>query len=61
MRRAIKKMGPDYIRVINHYRSSKFQVAVKNYAGFLAARHVARNQKKFFGDIKPGRLPSTRP
>ena len=49
-------MGPDYKRVINHYRSSKFQVADKNfYAGILAARHVARNQKKFFGDIKPGR------
>ena len=56
MRRAIKKLGPDYIRVINHYRSSKFQVAVKNfYAGFLAARHVARNAKRFFGYIQPGR------
>ena len=56
MRRAIKKLGPDYIRVINHYRSSKFQVAVKNfYAGFLAARHVARNAKRFFGDVQPGR------
>ena len=56
MRRAIKKLGPDYIRVINRYRSSKFQVAVKNfYAGFLAARHVARNAKRFFGDIQPGR------
>jgi len=56
MRRAIKKLGPDYIRVINHYRSSKFQVAVKNfYAGFLAARHVARNAKRFFGVIQPGR------
>ncbi|MEO1848836.1 MAG: LysM peptidoglycan-binding domain-containing protein, partial [Pseudomonadota bacterium] len=53
---AIKKLGPDYIRVINHYRSSKFQVAVKNfYAGFLAARHVARNAKRFFGYIQPGR------
>ncbi|HCK76564.1 MAG TPA: hypothetical protein DHW07_05405 [Gammaproteobacteria bacterium] len=56
MRRAIKKMGPDYMRVINQYRSKKFQVAVKNfYAGFLAARHVTRNHKRFFGDIKPGR------
>ena len=56
MRRAIKKIGPDYMQVINQYRSRKFQVAVKNfYAGFLAARHVARNQKRFFGDIKPGR------
>ena len=56
MRRAIKKMGPHYMRVINHYRSSQFQVAVKNfYAGFLAARHVARNQKQFFGSITPGR------
>jgi len=56
MRRAIKKLGPDYMRVINQYRSRKFQVAVKNfYAGFLAARHVARNHKGFFGDITPGR------
>ena len=56
MRRAIKKLGPDYIRVINRYRSSKFQVAVKNfYAGFLAARYVARNAKRFFGDIQPDR------
>jgi len=56
MRRAIKKLGPDYMRVINQYRSRKFQVAVKNfYAGFLAARHVARNHKRFFGDITPGR------
>ncbi|MCP4830268.1 MAG: LysM peptidoglycan-binding domain-containing protein [Proteobacteria bacterium] len=56
MRRAIKKLGPDYIRVLNQHRSSKFQIAVKNfYSGFLAARHVARNAKRFFGDIKPGR------
>ncbi len=56
MRRAIKKLGPDFMRVINRYRTRKFQVAVKNfYAGFLAARHVARNAKKFFGTVKQGR------
>lgn len=56
MRRAIKEIGPDYMDVLNRYRSKKFQVAVKNfYAGFLAARFVAQNQKKFFGDITPGR------
>ena len=56
MRRAINEIGPDYMSVLNQYRSKKFQVAVKNfYSGFLAARHVARNQKKFFGEIQPGR------
>ena len=56
MRRAIKEIGPDYMKVLNQYRSKKFQVAVKNfYAGFLAARFVAQNQKKFFGEITPGR------
>lgn len=56
MRRAITKIGPDYMQVLNKYRSGSFQVAVKNfYAGFLAARHVAKNQKKFFGSVMPGR------
>ena len=56
MRRAINEVGPDYMRVLNQYKSKKFQVAVKNfYAGFLAARHVAQNQKWFFGNITPGR------
>ena len=44
MRSAIKKLGPDFLTVLNRYRTKKFRVAVKNfYAGFLAARHVAKN------------------
>ena len=56
MRRAIKKLGPDFLTVLNRYRTKKFRVAVKNfYAGFLAARHVAQNSKRFFGSYSKGR------
>jgi len=56
MRRAIKKLGPDFLTVLNRYRTKKFRVAVKNfYAGFLAARHVARNSSRFFGSYSKGR------
>ena len=56
MRRAIKKLGPDFLTVLNRYRTKKFRVAVKNfYAGFLAARHVARNSSRFFGSYSTGR------
>ena len=49
MRRALEQKGPDYIAVVNSYRSPAFQVAVKNfYASFLAARHVAKNADIFF-------------
>lgn len=49
MRRAIENVGPDYVDVLNKYRSRSFRVAVKNfYASFLAARHVARNADKYF-------------
>ena len=42
MRRAIRQHGPDYLTVLNKYKSPKFQVAVKNfYASFLAASHLA--------------------
>lgn len=52
MRRALKEFGPDFIKVLNEYKSPSFQVAVKNfYASFLAARHVARNTADFFGDV----------
>ena len=55
MRRAIKKLGPDFLTVLNRYRTKKFRVAVKNfYAGFLAARHVARNSSRFFGSYSKG-------
>ena len=54
MRRALQQFGPDFIKVLNNYKSPSFQVAVKNfYSSFLAARHVAKNARKFFGVIKP--------
>tara|TARA_B100000686_G_scaffold264311_1_gene278294 strand:- start:2507 stop:4918 length:2412 start_codon:yes stop_codon:yes gene_type:complete len=57
MRRAIVKHGPDYSLVLDNYESPSFQVAVKNfYATFLAARHVAKNANRYFGQrdqIKP--------
>lgn len=54
MRRAIRQVKPDYLAVLNRYRSPAFQVAVKNfYASFLAARHVAINTGHYFGEITP--------
>ena len=50
MRRAIEQYGPDYSIVLERYRSPTFQVAVKNfYASFLAARYVAKNADRYFG------------
>ncbi|MEE9447818.1 MAG: LysM peptidoglycan-binding domain-containing protein [Arenicellales bacterium] len=52
MRRAIKQIGPDFMKVLDEYKSASFQVAVKNfYASFLAARHLARNQSDYFGAV----------
>ncbi|MEM7194996.1 MAG: LysM peptidoglycan-binding domain-containing protein [Pseudomonadota bacterium] len=52
MRRAIRKHGPDYLQVLNKYKSPSFQVAVKNfYASFLAAIHLAKNADKYFGNL----------
>lgn len=52
MQRAIKQVGLDYERLLVEYKSPSFQTAVKNfYASFLAARHVAKNSTRFFGDI----------
>ena len=52
MRRAIRKLNPDFMRVLNNYKSPSFQVAVKNfYASFLAARHVALNADQYFGNV----------
>ncbi len=54
MRRALNQFGPDFIKILNRYKSPSFQVAVKNfYTSFLAARHVAKNSSKYFGEIKP--------
>lgn len=52
MWRAIDKMGPDYIAVLQKYKSPGFRTAVRNfYSSFLAARYVAQNAQKYFGDI----------
>ncbi len=52
MRRAIRKFGPDYVTVLRKYKSRTFRTAVRNfYASFLAARHVAKNADKYFGDF----------
>ena len=54
MRRAIRRIGPDYMQVLNRYKSPAFQVAVKTfYASFLAARHVAKNEARYFRGISP--------
>ena len=52
MRRAIKAVGPDFVEVLERYKSPSFRVAVKNfYASFLAARHVALHSKRYFGNL----------
>ena len=52
MKRAKKRHG-SYPDIYRHYRSRAFQFASKNfYAEFLAARHVAKNYKTYFGDIR---------
>ena len=54
MRRAIRRIGPDYMLVLNRYKSPSFQVAVKNfYVSFLAARHVAKNASRYFPGLSP--------
>ena len=59
MYRALDKVGPDYMDVLNKYKARGFQIAVKNfYSSFLAARHVAVNADKYFpgaGRAKPVR------
>lgn len=54
MERAIRQVGPDFIAVLEHYKSPTFGVAVKNfYPSFLAARHVAINAEQYFGKLPP--------
>ena len=56
MRRAILKVKPDYMKVLENYKSPAFQVAVKNfYSSFLAARHVEKNAADWFGEITPNK------
>ncbi len=58
MRRAILKVKPDYMTVLEKYKSSGFQVAVKNfYSSFLAARHIEKNSASYFGKVSAARMP----
>lgn len=51
VRRAVRAKG-DFGRIIKEYRGRLFGFASRNfYAEFLAARHVAVNYRKYFGDI----------
>ncbi|MCP3873740.1 MAG: transglycosylase SLT domain-containing protein [Desulfobacteraceae bacterium] len=52
MRRAKRSKG-SYERIFKSYRSRSFKFASRNfYSEFLAARIVAKNSKKYFGDIQ---------
>ncbi|MDH3638804.1 MAG: LysM peptidoglycan-binding domain-containing protein [Gammaproteobacteria bacterium] len=52
MSRAINQIGPDYVKVLDKYRSRAFRTAVKNfYSSFLAARYVAKNADRYFGSV----------
>lgn len=55
MKRAIRQVAPDFMAVLERYKSPRFQIAVKNfYASFLAARHVAINAQRYFGTLPAG-------
>ena len=55
MKRAIRQVGPDFMEVLERYKSPRFQIAVKNfYASFLAAHHVALNAHRYFGVLPSG-------
>ncbi|HLG20093.1 MAG TPA: transglycosylase SLT domain-containing protein [Bdellovibrionota bacterium] len=52
MRRALKQIGPDYIKVLTDYSGRRFRTAVKNfYSTFLAARHVAKYAQMYFPGV----------
>ena len=55
MKRAKKRHG-SYPAIYTHYRSRAFKFASRNfYSEFLAARHVAKHHKTYFGDIRMAR------
>lgn len=52
MRRAQKKFGNDFVKVVAKYKSRTFGFASQNfYAEFLAALHVIKNQNKYFPNL----------
>lgn len=51
MQRAVKEQG-NYEKIFNNYNSRSFGFASRNfYAEFLAAREVAKNHRKYFGEL----------
>ncbi len=57
MRRALLQVKPDYMTVLERYKSPSFQIAVKNfYSSFLAARHIEKNSAAWFGEINSGEV-----
>jgi len=54
MKRAIKTLGTkDFAVILRNYKSPSFGFASQNFfAEFAAARHVYRNRKYYFGDVK---------
>ncbi|RJP82658.1 MAG: LysM peptidoglycan-binding domain-containing protein [Desulfobacteraceae bacterium] len=52
MLRARNQKGPDYASIFNEYDGRLFGFASRNfYSEFLAATEVAKNYKKYFGEI----------
>lgn len=52
MRRAQKKFGNDFVKIVRKYKSRTFGFASQNfYAEFLAALHVVKNQNKYFPNL----------
>jgi membrane-bound lytic murein transglycosylase D len=52
MKRAQKKFGNDFVKVVAKYKSRTFGFASQNfYAEFLAAIHVVKNQNKYFPNL----------
>ena len=52
MKRAQKKHGSNFVRIIENHKSRTFGFASKNfYAEFLAALHVVKNQDKYFPNL----------
>lgn len=55
VRRAVERTGTrDILQIINRYRGRGFGFASKNfYAEFLAALHISKNYRAYFGPLNP--------
>lgn len=55
-----KKLKGNYERIFQEYKSRIFKFASRNfYSEFLAAKDVAKNYQKYFGDLKLDSPPAT--